>query len=74
VTSMMNVIALLSMVLCWLSLTEAQKAAEDAKMPRATIHIGPPKTAGTAIEGIMRRPESYVSMSAQNTYWPDYKG
>ncbi|KAJ1432521.1 hypothetical protein B484DRAFT_27520 [Ochromonadaceae sp. CCMP2298] len=68
------VIALLSIVLRWLSRTEAQKAAEDAKMPQATIHIGPPKTASSAIEGVMKRPESYVSMSAQNTYWPDYKG
>jgi len=64
----MNVaIALLSIVLCWRSLTGYAK-------PRAIVHIGPPKTASTAIESIMKRPQSYVSMRAQNTYWPDYKG
>ncbi|KAJ1431290.1 hypothetical protein B484DRAFT_395510 [Ochromonadaceae sp. CCMP2298] len=69
----MNVaIALLSLVLCWLSLTEAEKAAEDAKMPRATIHVGPPKTATSTIQQLMTSAENIARMRAQNTYWPDY--
>ncbi|KAJ1411201.1 hypothetical protein B484DRAFT_482666 [Ochromonadaceae sp. CCMP2298] len=61
-------IALLSIVLCWLSPTEAQKAAEDAEMPRAIIHIGPHKTATTSVQAMLTSAEK--RMQADNTYWP----
>jgi hypothetical protein len=67
-------IALLSIVLCWLSLTEAQKAAENAKMPLATIHIGPHKMATTTIQRLLTSANSITSMRGQITYWPDLNG
>jgi hypothetical protein len=72
---MMNVaIALLSIVLCWLSHTEAQ--TEDAKthMPRAILHIGPHKTASSSVQELLTSAEGIASMRGQNTYWPDRNG
>jgi hypothetical protein len=66
----MNVaFALLSLVLCWLSLTEAEKAAEDAERPRAIIHIGPHKTATTSVQAKLTSANSIANMQAENTYW-----
>jgi hypothetical protein len=80
---MMNVAIALSIVLCWLSHAEAQKAHEvhevrDAKeahiphfnmqMPRAILHIGPQKTATTTVQTLMASAESIASMRGQNTY------
>jgi hypothetical protein len=68
-------IALLSIVLCWLSLTKAQKAAEGPKgsqrlqrMPRAILHIGPHKTATTSVQAMLTSAEK--RMQADNTFWP----
>jgi hypothetical protein len=61
--------ALLSLVLCWLSLTEAEKAAEDVEMPRAIIHIGPHKTATTSLQAMLTTANSIANMQAENTYW-----
>ncbi|KAJ1439322.1 hypothetical protein B484DRAFT_391853 [Ochromonadaceae sp. CCMP2298] len=61
--------ALLSLVLCWPSLTEAEKAAEDAEMPRAIIHIGPHKTATTSLQAMLTTANSIANMQAENTYW-----
>jgi hypothetical protein len=66
-------IALLSIAI-GLALTEAHKAAEDAKMPRATIHVGPPKTSTTTIQNLMTSAENIARMRALNTYWADYGG
>jgi hypothetical protein len=66
---MVNVaIALLSLVLCWLSLTEAEKAAEGAERPRAIIHIGPHKTATSSIQAMLTCANSIANMQAENTY------
>ncbi|KAJ1424572.1 hypothetical protein B484DRAFT_420368 [Ochromonadaceae sp. CCMP2298] len=66
---MIVAIALLNLVLCWLSLTEAAKAAEDAGMPRAIIHIGPHKTGTTSLQAMLTSAYSIANMRGENTYW-----
>ncbi|KAJ1410760.1 hypothetical protein B484DRAFT_435749, partial [Ochromonadaceae sp. CCMP2298] len=76
----MNVaIALLSIVLCWLSLTEAQTADQQGKdgptedqrktKPRAILHIGPDKTGTTSVQGMLASAETRSVMKKLNTYW-----
>ncbi|KAJ1406859.1 hypothetical protein B484DRAFT_404010 [Ochromonadaceae sp. CCMP2298] len=68
----MNVaIALLSILLCWLSLTEARtgdQKGEDGK-PRAILHIGPDKTGSTSVQAMLASAETHFIMKGVNTYW-----